>query len=315
MHSMKDCCKANASDCPLLLHAHPGGVNAANNKEPEWLEQKLLKQNNGRHFVTHGVEAQIRRQLPQWAFSAHSFEHSNFMNCLVNEKISLDDLQKLKLAFEESDVSGTGYIDVKNFGHILKKCLKEPDMGNAQIHSLLKKINYSDQGRISWVEFSTYLLQQYKAKEETVRRSKQVAFNLPATVRDCGHGVTIVNIHSTHDGTVLTVREDGLVCQWSPELKPQRTKHMFKVHRRSKWVTDFALMSEYNKLMIGTGDGEIQFYELSSLEPYCQISALGTIPLTLDYSYTGSDNCCFLYGDMEGCVTIILLSTAEDTLR
>ncbi|XP_047248313.1 WD repeat-containing protein 49 [Girardinichthys multiradiatus] len=237
------------------------------------------------------------------------------MNCLVNEKISLDDLQKLKLAFEESDVSGTGYIDVKNFGHILKKCLKEPDMGNAQIHSLLKKINYSDQGRISWVEFSTYLLQQYKAKEETVRRSKQVAFNLPATVRDCGHGVTIVNIHSTHDGTVLTVREDGLVCQWSSELKPQRTKHMFKVHRRSKWVTDFALMSEYNKLMIGTGDGEIQFYELSSLEPYCQISALGTIPLTLDYSYTGSDNCCFLYGDMEGCVTIILLSTAEDTLR
>ncbi|MEQ2222006.1 hypothetical protein ILYODFUR_021522 [Ilyodon furcidens] len=29
MLSMRDCCKVNASDCPLSLHAHPGGVNAA----------------------------------------------------------------------------------------------------------------------------------------------------------------------------------------------------------------------------------------------------------------------------------------------
>ncbi|MEQ2304248.1 hypothetical protein AMECASPLE_025028 [Ameca splendens] len=29
MLSMRDCCKVNASDCPLSLHAHPGGGNAA----------------------------------------------------------------------------------------------------------------------------------------------------------------------------------------------------------------------------------------------------------------------------------------------
>uniref|UniRef100_A0A3Q2PCS4 WD repeat-containing protein on Y chromosome-like n=1 Tax=Fundulus heteroclitus TaxID=8078 RepID=A0A3Q2PCS4_FUNHE len=146
---------------------------------------------------------------------------------------------------------------------------------NEQIRSLFKKIDYSDQGRISW----------HKAKEETVRRTKKVAFNLPATMSECGHGVPIVNIHSLHDGTVLTVREDGFVCEWSPKLDPQRTKLMFSegtANRRSKWVTDFALMSEYKKLMIGT-DGEIQFYELSTLKPYCQISGLETIPLTLDY--------------------------------
>lgn len=32
-------------------------------------------------------------------------------------------------------------------------------------------------------------------------------------------------------------------------------------------------------------DREIQLYELSTLEPYCQISALDTIPLTLDYGW------------------------------
>ncbi|TNN55952.1 WD repeat-containing protein 49 [Liparis tanakae] len=50
-------------------------------------------------------------------------------------------------------------------------------------------------------------------------------------------------------------------------------------------------MTEFNKLMIGTGDREIQLYELSTLEPYCQINALDTVPLTLDYSYTGADTC------------------------
>lgn len=35
--------------------------------------------------------------------------------------------------------------------------------------------------------------------------------------------------------------------------------------------------------MISCSDREIQFYELSSLEPYCQITALETVPLTLDY--------------------------------
>uniref|UniRef100_A0A3P9P7S5 WD40 repeat domain 95 n=1 Tax=Poecilia reticulata TaxID=8081 RepID=A0A3P9P7S5_POERE len=126
---------------------------------------------------------------------------------------------------------------------------------------------------------------QYEAKMETVRRRKQVAFHLPALMNDGGHGVPVVNIHPTHDGGVLTVREDGLVCQWSPDVKPRRTKHMFSQgsgKRSSKWVTDFTMMSEYNKLMIGT-DGEIQFYELSTLEPYCQISGLETIPLTLSY--------------------------------
>ncbi|XP_041850933.1 WD repeat-containing protein 64 [Melanotaenia boesemani] len=189
---------------------------------------------------------------------------------------------------------------------------------NVQIHGLFKKIDYLGQGKISWGEFCTYMLQEYKGKEETLRRSEQVAFTLPAILNDYGHGIPNVSIHFTHDGTMVTVREDGFVCHWSPDLKPQKTKHVFSEgpgNRKSKWASDFTLMMEYSKLMIGTGDREIQIYELFSLEPYCQISALNTIPLTLDYSYTGPDKCCVVYGDAEGCVTIILISSAQDTLR
>ncbi|KAJ8404726.1 hypothetical protein AAFF_G00335890 [Aldrovandia affinis] len=74
-------------------------------------------------------------------------------------------------------------------------------------------------------------------------------------------------------------------------------------------------MPQYNKLIIATGDREIQFYELSSLEPYCQLSALETVPLTLDYCSTGTDECMILYGDAQGCVTIILMTSVWDMLR
>ncbi|XP_056297249.1 WD repeat-containing protein 49 [Pseudoliparis swirei] len=167
-------------------------------------------------------------------------------------------------------------------------------------------------------EFCTHMLQRHKAKQDTARRRKQVAFTLPATTKALCHGIPIVNIHSTRDGTIVSVREDGVVCCWSPEPKPLKTKHIFSegpANRKSKWASDFTLMTEFNKLMIGTGDREIQLYELSTLEPYCQINALDTVPLTLDYSYTGADTCCILYGDTDGCVNIILISSVGDTLR
>ncbi|XP_029964567.1 WD repeat-containing protein 49 [Salarias fasciatus] len=236
----------------------------------------------------------------------------------IDEKISLENLQKLKDSFQEFETAGLKCIDVKEFGRIVKKCLGFPNTSNAQIQGLFKKIDYSGQGRISWAEFCTHMLQEYKEREEIKRRQREVAFILPATTNASGHGIPIVNIHSSHDGSAVTLREDGFVCLWSPLLKPQRTKHMFNegpANRKSKWASDFTVMTECNRLMIGTGDREIQLYELSTLDPYCQINALDTIPLTLSYSYTGPDRCCVLYGDAEGCVAIILISSVGETLR
>ncbi|KAK1899662.1 WD repeat-containing protein 49 [Dissostichus eleginoides] len=281
-------------------------------QQPEWLVRELLSKNRRRHSITQGDEAQMRKQ--------HPIIDSTRRLCSlkIDETISLDNLQKLKLAFEEFERGGSRSIDAKSFGRIVKKCLGLPKTSNAQIQGLFKKIDYLGQGQISWGEFSTHMMHEYKEKQETVRRSKQVAFTLPASMKTLCHGIPIVNIHSSHDGTIVTVREDGVVCCCSPELKPLKTKHLFNegpASRKSKWAGDFILMTEFNKLMIGTGDREIQLYELSTLEPYCQINALETVPLTLDFGCTGPDKCCIVYGDTEGCVTIILISSVGDTLR
>ncbi|KAK5868875.1 hypothetical protein PBY51_009851 [Eleginops maclovinus] len=212
-------------------------------QQPEWLVRELLRQNRRRHSITIGDETQIRRQ--------HSIIYSTCKLCSLklDETISLDNLQKLKLAFEEFERGGSRSIDAKRFGHLLKKCLGLPKTSNAQIQGLFKKIDYLGQGQISWGEFCTHMMHEYKEKQETVRRSKQVAFTLPASMKTLCHGLPIVNIHSSHDCTIVT------------------------------------------------------------------INALETVPLTLDFGCTGPDKCCIVYGDTDGCVTIMLISSVGDTLR
>ncbi|KAK2846747.1 hypothetical protein Q5P01_009746 [Channa striata] len=288
-----------------------GEMSEDRQKQPEWLMREQLKHNKRRHTVTLGDTAQITGQQ-------RCIDSPHRPCSLMIDEISLENLQKLKLAFEEYETGALRCIDAKTFGHIVKTCLGLPNTSNAQIQGLFKKIDYSGQGKISWGQFCTHMLQEHKEKEESSRRSKQVALTLPATVKVLANGSSIANIHSTYDGTIVTVQEDGEVCFWTHELKRQKTKCMFTEgpsNRKSKWASDFTLMPEYNKLMIGTGDRELQLYELSTLDPYCQISALDTVPLKLDYSYTGADKCCIVYGDTKGCVTIILISSVGDTLR
>ncbi|RVE65004.1 hypothetical protein OJAV_G00132040 [Oryzias javanicus] len=278
----------------------------------------MLKHHRRRHSVTLGDKILVCKQQHSCFRSANKLEPFDFKNCLIDEKISLESLQKLKLTFEEYEAKGLRCIDEGAFGHALKTCFGLSNTSNEQIHGLFKKIDYLDQGKISWADFCTHILHEYHEKEEIVKRSKQVAFAQPAKVKTLSHDFPIVNIHSTHDGSVFTVREDGLVCHWSAELKLQKSKQIFNegsAGRKSRWATDSTLMEEYKKLIIGTGSKEIQFYELSTLKPCCQISALASIPLTVDCSSTGPDKCCVLYGDTEGCVNIFFISAVKQTFR
>ncbi|XP_052024847.1 uncharacterized protein LOC127673310 [Apodemus sylvaticus] len=84
--------------------------------------------------------------------------------------------------------------------------------------------------------------------------------------------------------------------------------------RKSQWVTDIVSMPQYNKVIVGTGSRELQLYELSNLEPYCQIRGLETLPLKLDYCFMEPDKCLILYGDDQGYVNILVLSSVGELL-
>ncbi|KAF7700317.1 hypothetical protein HF521_003275 [Silurus meridionalis] len=277
--------------------------------KPEWLEKELLRQKHRRHTILFGDSVKFSQ------YCVHSPCISKFK---IEQKVSLESLTKLKLAFEEFENAGTRFLDLPHFCHVLKKCLGLPAINDAQIRELFMKIDYSGRNSIGWDEFCTYMQLEYTEKEESVVRAKQAAFILPAKIKPLMHGEPILRIHPTPGAAIVTVREDGTVNYWSPKLQLRKNKSVFyerPIGRTPKWATDFIVMPQYNKLIIGTGDREIQLYELSSLEPYCQINSLETIPLKLDYCYTGPDECAIIYGDTQGCVNIILMTSVGETLR
>ncbi|KAL6471410.1 hypothetical protein MHYP_G00200600 [Metynnis hypsauchen] len=279
---------------------------------PDWLERELLRQEHRRYSFALG-DTKLTTQQHNITYPA-----SSLSKLKIEQRVSLENLKKLKQAFEDFEKAGTRSLGLSQFRLIIRKCLGLRDISDAQIHELFMKIDYSGQGSVEWDEFCTYMQLEYTEKEESVIRSKQVAFALPASIKPLSHGEPILRIHPTPDGTIVTVREDGTVSYWSSKLQLRKSKSVFHerpIGRTPKWATDFTIMPQYNKLIIGTGDREIQLYELSSLEPYCQLNSLETVPLKLDYCYTGPDECVIVYGDVQGCVNIILMTSVGETLR
>lgn len=185
------------------------------------------------------------------------------------------------------------------------------------------KIDSSSDGEINWDEFCTFMQLEYAEKEDSYLRSKETAFALPAIIAmsensNSSQREHVIRLCNTADNNFLVVSKDGLVSFWSQNMEFKRMKqavHAESSTKKTKWITDFVLMPQFTKFIISTGDREIQFFELSTFEPYCQITGLETTPLRLDYCSTGPDECIILYGDSQGCVNIFMMSSVGETLR
>jgi len=221
----------------------------------------------------------------------------------------------MKQAFEDADEDGSGTLDLEEFKNVFRFFIGLRGVSDQDMTALFMKIDSSSDGEINWDEFCTYMQLEYAEKEESYFRAKETAFYLPATQESSPHRDTIMQITHTIDNTYLAIGQDGMVSFWSSKLDFRRTKQIESGTKKSKWITDFVLMPQYNKFIIATGDRELQFHELSSFEAYCQISSLETVPLKLSYCFTGSDDCILMYGDSQGCITIFILSSVGELLR
>ncbi|XP_046574299.1 WD repeat-containing protein on Y chromosome-like [Haliotis rubra] len=237
----------------------------------------------------------------------------------IEEKINIDTLEELKRAFQLADVNRTGCLELDEFKQLLKSQLALTANREQQIDALFMKIDWSSEGSITWDEFCTYMQLEYREKEDSYHRTKEVSFHLPAKIENIPHRDPILKITDTSDGTFVACSQDGIVSFWNTNADIRRTRSVVNSEQNNrqkpKWITDFVIMPHFNKFIVGTGDREIQFFELSSFEPYCQVSGLETVPLKLHYSSTGYDECLILYGDSQGCVNILVIKSAGECLR
>ncbi|XP_060707433.1 WD repeat-containing protein on Y chromosome-like [Hemiscyllium ocellatum] len=156
---------------------------------------------------------------------------------------------------------------------------------------------------------------EFSSTNEPNQKPKDVIFHLPAILKETPHRESILRICPTADSNFMLMGQDGLISFWSSDLMFVKSRSLFEKSRKVKWITDFILINQYNKFLIGTCDREIRLYELSNFEPYCQIIGLQSVPLRLDYSSTGNDESVILYGDDQGCVNILLMSMMGESLR
>ncbi|XP_062910344.1 WD repeat-containing protein on Y chromosome isoform X2 [Mobula hypostoma] len=281
-------------------------------EHPLRLERVPLKQHLRRHSIGLSQNVATSENIQRFGDTIKSLRKGK-----IEQKVSLTHLKNIQAAFEESESDGRSLLDVKAFKLIMKKCLGYRGIHDDQIEELFRKIDYSANGQIGWDEFCTFMQLKYQEIEESYVRSKHISFSLPATVRMLSHAEQILRIYFTPDEMFIMMREGGTISFWTSQLKLKRSRRLFEksLNRKPKWITDFAIMYQYNKFILSTGDREIQIYELSTFEPYCQITGSEACPLQLDYCSTGADDCMILYGDDQGCVNILLLSSAAETLR
>ncbi|CAI9734813.1 repeat-containing on Y chromosome-like [Octopus vulgaris] len=179
----------------------------------------------------------------------------------IENKLSIEVLKELGKSFRLSKKKSYLEINAEDFKRVLKQLLGNV-VKEAEINALFMKVDFNAVGSITLNQFCTYVHLIYQDFFP-----KTITFLLPARGEPLPHREPICRLCENHNGTLIT-------CSESPN--PER--------RTPKWITDFLIMSKYNKLMVGTGNREIQFFEISSFHPYCQISNFESIPLRLDYA-------------------------------
>lgn len=275
------------------------------------VNEDTFKDKNGRR-ATIGPTDNVWQDIPIRPVTALN---SSGKAVKIEERITLDHLNKMKQAFEEADEDSSGTLDLEEFKNVFRYFLGLKGASEHQMTALFMKIDSSSDGEINWDEFCTYMQLEYAEKEESYFRSKETAFYLPATIEASPHRDTVLCIEHTSDNAFLCVGQDGFVTFWTPNMQFKRSKQIETGGKKNKWIIDMILMPQYNKFITATGDREIQFHELSTFEGYCQITGLETVPLKLDYCSTGPDECILVYGDSEGCVSILIMKNVGELLR
>nr|XP_018672828.1 WD repeat-containing protein on Y chromosome-like [Ciona intestinalis] len=224
----------------------------------------------------------------------------------IEEHITLEQLHQIKTAFEEADTDGSGTLDVDEFKTVVKNSLGVKGRNEEQINSLFMKIDSSSDGEIDWDEFCTYMQLEYSEKEDAILRSKKISFILPASSQSSPHHKAPMLRTLCLQDSYLCAGQDGLLTFWSTDLKLKRSRSILEsspterqsfITKPRVWVTDVAVLPNNGKLLVGTGERDLHFYEIMTFEFYCQVIGLDAVPLRINFSQISEEEALIVYGD------------------
>ncbi|KAK7482909.1 hypothetical protein BaRGS_00025809, partial [Batillaria attramentaria] len=156
------------------------------------------------------------------------------------------------------------------------------DIKRHVVRHMFEKIDWASLGEVSWDDFCTYLQLKMGKEEEIDQLSKEIDF-LPTSDSRLPHREPCVGLGCTRDGMWITASTSNIRVK---TFKP-------------KWATCLAVATEYSKVLIATGDREIQFFDMANFGPHCQVNGMDTVPMTMHYSSSISLDQAILDHDIE----------------
>ncbi|CAF4119032.1 unnamed protein product, partial [Adineta steineri] len=175
----------------------------------------------------------------------------------------------------------------------------------------------------------------------------EVSFLIPANNHKTPHRYPCSTIVLSADHQYLALGSDGTISVWTINGELKSTKSISsnagisqtltakerlekgkdaQTRSQPKWITDCQIIPEFNKVVISTGDRELQFWDqtycLSTSRevkpndlPCTQISSLDSAPIKLNYGIPSPDELLLVYGDTEGCINILIFFAAREIFR
>jgi len=236
----------------------------------------------------------------------------------ASERINLQQIMELREAFEIADTDGGGALDhdefIAAFGYILGA-----NMTQKELRQLFMRIDANASGDVDWIEFMNYML----LENQNLSSMKQENFEYLQSFKP-DPAPTVANLSTCHMDMItcilqifpedkdisheqfkrkmkyVTASKDGTVKIWNSYSS--KLELTIKV-TEGVWVTCVEYMALSKRLVAGSANRMISFYDLASTSlkqvvqpedpitvPASRIEGLIGIPLCLDYHKWAADN-------------------------
>eukprot|EP01147_Barroeca_monosierra_P000623 gene623-3933_t len=233
--------------------------------------------------------------------SRRSLQQSRF-NARLEEDWNVSTMEELKDAFFSTS---DGVLNSSQFISALESYTKNKG-ASSYLSDLFDKIDASNHRAITWDEFATYMLLEYQKKADTYARSKQVALETPAKAELFPVRSSCANLRINSANQLVMLQDNGTVSFWSPDLTCTKS-HKLNMRSRQKpkptWCTDICLLEHHGLFVVTSGERELWFFRLSTMEAVFVITHLDDTPLRMDKMFSNSDNeTILIIGDHQGCL-------------
>lgn len=154
---------------------------------------------------------------------------------------------------------------------------------------------------------AAFVLQSLRAKDAAWLRAHHVDL-APGRPTAFPHRGRVSRVRHEERG-VTSLSEDGHLVIWTPSasMLPVKKHAVLELgtsmlssamRARPKWTTDFVTLPALHKLVVATGERELWFYDLSTLEVQFVLFQLDGTPMRLTSTYSPANlTTTLVYGD------------------